>query len=69
MNCFKCSGSTAVTNTVSDGEKVYRQRTCKVCGYEFYTTEAQADCKYILTKIRDDKRKERLKVSKQRNHE
>lgn len=61
MNCPKCGGATAVSNTVSDGEKVYRQRTCKSCGHSFYTTEAVSNCKNVLRGLRFKKRKERIK--------
>lgn len=66
MKCLKCSGATLVSNTVSDGKKIYRHRRCKVCGHSFYTTEEVSDCKYILLKLRDEKRRERELNSKKK---
>ena len=59
MNCPKCGGATFVSNTVSDGAKVYRNRVCKLCKHSFYTTEEVSDCRFTLLELRDKQRKER----------
>lgn len=56
MVCPKCGNDTRVTCTVSDYDKIYRERECKVCNHRFYTSEV-SDTKacYKLASLRYQK--------------
>lgn len=49
MNCPKCNGETAVTDSRSREDIVHRRRKCMVCGYRFGTDEIDS-YKYKLLK-------------------
>lgn len=62
MQCLHCGRSeTMVTNSAKGGQRVYRERTCRLCGKRFYTTEiipkaSQSYLKSKLVEIRTSKR-------------
>lgn len=70
MLCPKCGGATRVSNSATDERSVYRQRTCKKCGYIFYTTEVENSyqaCRKLI-QIRS-LRNFQLRINKERGKE
>lgn len=52
MYCKKCNIKTKVTESATEADCVYRERTCPNCGQTYYTIEREGDWNKILPKIR-----------------
>ena len=60
MYCPKCKNKTLVIDSVAQNERVYRQRICGKCGYEFCTMEAITNTtatRSIILKLRYKQRR------------
>jgi len=66
MTCPVCGGKTYVTNTATDEDCVYRQRTCVDCKHRFYTEETETDDNRTLLNLRQFGAEMKMKYRKAR---
>lgn len=56
MTCPVCGGKTAVVDSVTDVECVYRKRKCLECSHTFATTEQESNDINILKSLRYERK-------------